>query len=461
MRSLHTLAFAVVLVVWLPAAGTVVAAPGASAADATQPADRPNPCVATMDERPDEETLVSIQGAQVVDDAYEKRPALLVSFAPDGAFEWVRNASAHGRWWAYDVDRLPNDNLLFVTTEPGISLVGELDPDANEYVWLERFDGTPESETNPLVVDAHDADLITDDELLIADKGEGHERILVYNLTQSRVTWEWRFEDHPDYFPEAGGGPEHDWTHFNDVDRVNVSQSDLVDADGEWFMASVRNFDQVAFVNRSSGEVERTLGEDGDHDVLHRQHNPDHLWGPNGEHTVLVADSRNDRAVEYEYDHDAEEWERIWAITGLNEPRDADRLPDGNTLITDRMGHRVMEVTPEGEVVWEVYTPYEPYDAERGGPGSEGPTMRERGVEGSFEVHGDAEFTDEDVADCAAALFEFAPSRVDVLASDVTGEAVHRGDGTGLPVVPIAGGVVLVVVVALGAVTYRYRGRFG
>ena len=186
----------------------------------------------------------------------------------------------------------------------------------------------------------------------------------------------WRFEDHPDQYPESGGGPPDDWTHVNDVDAVNVSESDAVDGEGQWFMASVRNFDQVVFVNRSSGEIELTLGANGDHEVLHRQHNPDHLWGPDGQHTVLVADSLNDRVVEYAYDAETDSWDRVWAVTGLNEPRDADRLPNGNTLVSDRMGHRVVEVTPEGEVVWEVYTPYETYDAERGGPGSEGPTMR-------------------------------------------------------------------------------------
>jgi hypothetical protein len=446
---------ATLLALSLPVAVVAVSAPAAAASG--PPDDAANPCVGTTAQQPDESTLVSIQGAELTDDGYEKRPALLVSYAPDGTFQWARNASAAGRWWAYDVDPLPNGNALFVTTEPGATVVGELDPATGTYEWTERFEGTPDDPENPLVTDAHDADLIHGDELVVADKGQGHERLLVYNRTRGEVTWEWRFEDHPEAFPESGGGPPDDWTHVNDVDRVNVSESDAVDATGEWFVASVRNFDQVVFVNRSSGAVELTLGEDGNHDVLHRQHNPDHLWGPDGEHTMLVADSLNDRVVEYEYHHGNESWERVWSVTGLNEPRDADRLPNGNTLVSDRMGHRVVEVTPDGEVVWEVYTPYETYDAERGSPGSNGPTMRERGVEGRYEVHGDAAFSESEVDACANALYEFAPSRVDAIAGDVTGREIHRGES--VPVVPVAVGAIVVLLVVAGAVVYRQRTR--
>jgi hypothetical protein len=450
MRSFRAPVVSTLLALVLVASLTSTAGVGMAATATPTPSS--NPCVGTVTDEPDSRTLVSIQGAQLTEDAYLKRPALLASFASDGEFVWTRNASAQGRWWAYDVDPLPNGNLLFVTTEDRATLVGELDPTENEYVWLERFDGAPNDTENPLVTDAHDVDK-AGDELVIADKGEGHERLLVYNRTRDEVAWEWRFENHTDRFPKRGGGPEGDWTHLNDVDRVNVSQSDAVDAEGEWFMASVRNFDTVAFVNRSSKEVEVTLGGDGNHDVLRRQHNPDHMWGPNGEHTVLVADSLNDRVVEYEYD--GSEWERVWSVTGFDEPRDADRLPNGNTLITDRMGHRVVEVTPTGEIVWEVYTPYEPYDAERGAPSSNGPTMREHGIEGRYVATGAAEFAEEDVEACSDALFSFAPSKLDVVAADAVDRDVHRGES--VPVVPFAVGGAVALLVA-GAAVYRYRG---
>jgi outer membrane protein assembly factor BamB len=51
-------------------------------------------------------------------------------------------------------------------------------------------------------------------------------------------------------------------------------------------------------------------------------------------------------------------------------PRDADRLPNGHTLITDSNGNRVFEVNERGDVVWSVNIAF-PYEAERIGTGDE------------------------------------------------------------------------------------------
>lgn len=42
---------------------------------------------------------------------------------------------------------------------------------------------------------------------------------------------------------------------------------------------------------------------------------------------------------------------------GLKWCRDANRLPNGNTLIVDSSNHKIIEVTPEKEVVWEMDIP--------------------------------------------------------------------------------------------------------
>jgi hypothetical protein len=474
---MRALPLAILLAVSLVAAGPV--APGVGPASAQ---DGPvSSCIGTVEDRPDASTVVSIQGTRTGPEGAFKEQALLVAFAPDGSVQWVQNSTANGRWWAYDVDPLPNGNLLYATTDPRPphSVVGEFDPEAGEYVWVERFDGSPDSATNPLVVDAHDADL-HGDELVAVDKGEGHERVLAYNRTTGRVTWEWRFDEHPEQFPKSGGGRSGDWTHVNDVDRVS---EDL-------YMISVRNFDQVAFVNRTTGAVELTLGEDDNYDTLNEQHNPDYLQGSDGEHTVLVADSLNDRVVEYAYDAASGDWERVWSVSGFDEPRDADRLENGNTLVTDRRGHRVVEITPEGRAVWEIYTPYEPYDSERNAPGSNGPTMREHGVTGGFTLSNDAGFTSEEIAQCADDLFAFASDDSGLLDSPQTffeaenasydigyptaddtdtdadaddgsggeseaGSGSGTGTGVGLPVVLA---VALGLVIVLGVIGYRrYR----
>lgn len=85
---------------------------------------------------------------------------------------------------------------------------------------------------------------------------------------------------------------------------------------------------------------------------------------------MVVADSENDRVVEYQRENG--EWVQswVWADSPLSWPRDADRLPSGNTLVADTYGDRVVEVNTNGEVVWSVPAPFV-YDAERLGTGDE------------------------------------------------------------------------------------------
>jgi hypothetical protein len=366
-----------------------------------------NPCVGTMERPADGTTLVSVQGVKFVEgEGFTKPPGMMVAFGPEGEFQYAFNGTARGRWWVYDVDPLPNGNILLASTEPGVSVVQEIDPRTGENVWLKRFDGHngdapgyhPEN-----VTDAHDVDVINGDELLIADKGTGHHRLLIYNRTGERVVWEWRFDEHSEEFPRSGGGPyERDWTHVNDVDKIGPGK----------YMASVRNFDRVIVVDRETKEIELSLGADDDYRFMNEQHNPQYLETDAGEPTILIADSLNDRVVEWTR-RDGE-WVRTWELVGggLDEPRDADRLPNGNTLVVDRKGHRTMEVAPNGTVVWEVYTPWQPYDAERARLGDEpgGPTSADMDTAGSVELTNSAGFDRARIEDCGQALREFAPS---------------------------------------------------
>jgi len=328
----------------------------------------------TVDSAAANQTIVSVQGFHFQGVGNRKKPARLVSVAPDGSTDWVHNGSQHGATWFYDVDPLPNGNLLVTSTVPGDTVVYELDRETRERVWSERFDAE----------DTHDVDLINGDELLVAnmrnydeEDGVNRDRIFVYNRTTEEIAWEWQFRDH--YPREAGGDYTGDWTHVNDVDKI---------ADGE-YLVSPRNFDQAIVVNRSTGEIDMRLGSDGDHDTLYEQHNPDYLESENGTPTILVADSENDRVVEYAR-RDGE-WEATWELSGgFNWPRDADRLPNGNTLVTDSLNHRVVEVTPRGRIVWETYTPWAPYDSERlgTGDGSNGPTIADMNASGEYTLTG-------------------------------------------------------------------------
>ncbi|MFC7235126.1 aryl-sulfate sulfotransferase [Halosegnis marinus] len=348
----------------------------------------------TVTERAGGDTVVGIQGFHFRGVGSSKKPARLLSVTPNGTFDWSY-AGGLDRQWFYDVDPMANGHLFVVTPNADRTVVGEYDPDARRMVWTERFD----------IHDTHDADLLPNGDVVVAnmretEDGVANDRVFVYNRTLDEVTWEWRFRDH---FPnDTDGGFSDDWTHLNDVDYLG----------GDRFLLSPRNFDQVLVVNRTTDAVEMRLGADGNHSVLHEQHNPDYLLSEEGRPTILVADSENDRIVEYERRCAGDpveappadcSWTLAWELGvggNLTWPRDADRLPNGNTLVTDSLNHRVVEVTPEGEVVWEYYATWGPYDAERVGAtntsapwtggSARGPTMRDLNATGAYAVTGSA-----------------------------------------------------------------------
>jgi hypothetical protein len=54
----------------------------------------------------------------------------------------------------------------------------------------------------------------------------------------------------------------------------------------------------------------------------------------------------------------------LWELTGYRNPHDVDLLPNGNYLITER-GTRVVEVDKTGRVIWKKESLRSPSDADR------------------------------------------------------------------------------------------------
>ena len=116
--------------------------------------------------------------------------------------------------------------------------------------------------------------------------------------------------------------------------------------------------DDVVLEVTRENEIVETYGEPDDHTIMSEQHNPNVLAGSG---TMLVADSENNRIVELDTETETVtvvgRYERVPASSGveprsLQWPRDADRLPGGNTLITDSRRYRVLEVRPDGTIAW-------------------------------------------------------------------------------------------------------------
>ncbi|UPW01354.1 aryl-sulfate sulfotransferase [Halorussus gelatinilyticus] len=268
----------------------------------------------------------------------------------------------------FDAEQLDNGNFLVaVTTKlppsecpenqlvlvPGHCIeakVLELDYETKEVVW--NYSWYDEKITHHEV---HDVDRLENGNTAIVDMG--NDRALVVNES-GEIVWEWHAENHlgeGTAFREKYGGPpnpggEADWTHVNDIDKLENGN----------FQLSIRNFDVVIEVAPETKNITNVVGAPGKTEVLDHQHNPYKLRGG----TLLVADSENDRVVELNATTD----EIVWQYGGrglLHWPRDADRLPNGNTLIVDTFNNRVVEINQRGEVVWKYEGVMMPYTADR------------------------------------------------------------------------------------------------
>ncbi|MEF8774905.1 MAG: hypothetical protein V5A43_00180 [Haloarculaceae archaeon] len=220
--------------------------------------------------------------------------------------------------------------------------------------------------------EAHAAKPLPDGGVLVGDMEE--ERVFV--LEDGEIAWQWNASS---FYDKPIDVTETDWLHLNDVDVLSPDR----------YLVSIRNANQLLILERGVGVVEvinedrddtddaacthdgQLADTDGDGDVrcgnksvLNHQHNPHWL----GEGAVLVADSHNDRIVELR--NRSGIWEPVWSLESaggvrFDWPRDADRLPNGNTLITDTLNRRIVEVNDTGHVVWSYETTDVPYEADR------------------------------------------------------------------------------------------------
>lgn len=120
-------------------------------------------------------------------------------------------------------------------------------------------------------------------------------------------------------------------------------------------LTSFREIDLVAVVDMESEKV--VWADQGDWDA---QHDPTQLRNGN----VLVFDNRGNEGYSRVSEFDPVTMEVVWSYEGDVPPdfhSDAcgasQRLPNGNTLITESDNGRAFEVTPDGRTVWEFRNP--------------------------------------------------------------------------------------------------------
>ncbi|TMT87300.1 arylsulfotransferase (asst) [Haloterrigena sp. H1] len=285
------------------------------------------------------------------------RAGNILAYAPNGSRVYANDT--HTKY--YDVDPVANESMTveYAATD---TLYAESprcqDPPCSRNV-IERANLSTGEVTEVYaqyvyresVGEWHDADRIDDRHIVVADIVV--DQVFMVDTETEMIEWTWDAQS--DFPVEGGGSYPGNWVHLNDVEVLE---------DGR-VMASLRNQDQVVFIDPETGLVDDwTLGAEDEYAILNEQHNPDYIPESHGGPAVVVADSENGRVQEFQRDDGA--WNRTWTWSDdrMQWPRDADRLPTGNTLVTDTGGERVLEVNQSGDVVWQLGLPH-PYDAER------------------------------------------------------------------------------------------------
>ena len=220
----------------------------------------------------------------------------------------------------FDAELLENGNIFFTLPRKGVY---EIDRDGN-IAW--SYLDTKVS---------HDADRLPNGNTLIAYGAyDGKADAQAKEVTPAgKVVWSYYAKDYFGNIAEYKDMNAEGWTHTNAVIRL---------ANGNTIV-SHRNFNLLAEVD-SQGNVVRTI-ESGE---FVAQHDPAYLSNGN---LLFATHGTPQKAVELDANNTV-----VWSFAVREKSawpvRDANRLPNGNTLVT--CADRILEITPAGEIAWEL-----------------------------------------------------------------------------------------------------------
>jgi len=220
----------------------------------------------------------------------------------------------------FDVELLPNGHILYVLPRNGVY---EIDR-SGKIVWSYL--------TKKI---SHDADRLPNGNTIFVfgAKDQKSDAQVVEVNPKGEVVWKWyakNYFDRPPYNSISNEG----WTHTNAVSRLSNGNT----------LISPRNFNLLVEVDPD----EKVVGSYGE-GIFMGQHDPEML--PDG-HILLVNHGRPHKAIEF----DPKTGRIVWQSAGFPltaaPVRDANRLPNGNTLIT--RSTEIVEVTANREIVWQL-----------------------------------------------------------------------------------------------------------
>lgn len=188
---------------------------------------------------------------------------------------------------------------------------------------------------------------------------------------EGEVVWSWRLAEHidPTYYGRRPHGPEdgkvtaeYDWTHVNTVSKLPENR--WYDAGHKEFrpgnlLISPRSFWEIMIIDSETQKVVWTYG--GDYKGgLEASHEPRMIpKGYPGEGNILIFDNGvlNHKGESFILEIDPVSKKIVWMYDQGQEFHSGrrgavQRLPNGNTLISEDERNRCFEVTPDGEIVW-------------------------------------------------------------------------------------------------------------
>jgi hypothetical protein len=257
----------------------------------------------------------------IIKEVEDEVPGMVIELNWESSLVWQADVPAH-----HDLQRLPNGNTLVV---------------CREYVENE---------------DIREGIIKSDYIVELSPEGD--------------VEWEWHIDAHAleiaDLIDVDFPREERDWAHTNTVESLctnKAAQNDRVFRAGN-ILTSPRNLDAICVVQKSSGRVLWAWGPG----ELDKQHMPTMLRNGN----ILIFDNGTERSYSRIVEMDPIRNEVVWEYVA--EPPESfftgtrgasERLPNGNTFITDSNNGRLFEVEPGGEIVWEFLNPERTEDGAR------------------------------------------------------------------------------------------------
>lgn len=156
--------------------------------------------------------------------------------------------------------------------------------------------------------------------------------------------------EYADFFREHRPADERDFLHTNSVEIIDEDAPVPAELRGN-AMVSIRNVSTIAVLDLTSERVVWSL-----FGPFRKQHEARLVGG-----SVLLFDNTGLGQQSRVMEIDAETGEEVWSYTedgffsmGAGAQQ---RLPNGNTLVTESEKGRIIEITREGRVVWEYVNP--------------------------------------------------------------------------------------------------------